>query len=87
MTKKCSIASCIIQVERGKEGITVDIIKMGRKWEINTRADYDKAMETLDGNEFCAKMSDDYYYYQRELAEVAKQRAEVNALAKAKGII
>ena len=65
----------------------MDLVKMGKKWEINSREDYDKAMEILDGNEFCAQMSDDFYYWQRELAEVARQRAEVNAIAKAKGII
>lgn len=65
----------------------MSLVTMGKKWEINNRADYDKAMEILDGNEFCAKMSDDFYYYKRELEEVAKQRAEVNAMAKDKGII
>ncbi len=65
----------------------MDLVKMGKKWEINSREDYDKAMEILDGNEFCAQMSDDFYYWKRELEEVAKQRAEVNAIAKAKGII
>ena len=62
-------------------------VKFGRVWEINTRADYDKAMETLDGNEFCANMSDDYGACKRELAEVKKQRAEVTKQAKEKGII
>lgn len=65
----------------------MDIIKMGRKWEINTKEDYDKAIETLDGNKFCAMMSDDYYYYRREMDEYTKQMAEVTAMAKAKGII
>ncbi len=65
----------------------MDLVKMGKQWEINSREDYDKAMEILDGNEFCAQMSDDFYYWKRELEEVAKQRAEVNAIAKAKGII
>ena len=65
----------------------MDLVKMGKTWEINSRADYDKAMETLDGNEFCAQMSDDFYYYKREMEEVAKQRAEVNMIARKKGII
>jgi len=65
----------------------MDIIKMGRKWEINTKEDYGKAMEILDGNEFCAEMSDDFSYWKREKEEVARQRAEVTAQAKAKGII
>lgn len=65
----------------------MDIIKMGRKWEINTKEDYDKAVEVLEGNKFCAMMSDDFYYYRREMDEYAKQMAEVTAMAKAKGII
>ena len=65
----------------------MDLVKMGRTWEINTIEDYNKAMKVLDGNEFCAQMSDDFYYWERELAEVRKQRAEVKALARKKGLI
>jgi len=65
----------------------MDIVRKNRKWNIETKEDYEKAMEILDGNEFCAKMSDDMYYYRTELAEVARQRAEVTAQAKAKEII
>jgi hypothetical protein len=65
----------------------MDIIKMGRKWEINTKEDYNKAVEILEGNKFCAKMSDDFYYYKRELEEYERQMADVTAQAKAKGII
>ena len=63
------------------------LVKFGKAWEINTREDYENALKTLDGNEFCAEMSDDYSCTKRELAEIAKQRAEVIAQAKAKGII
>ena len=59
----------------------------GRKLEINTLEDYEKAMEELDGNEFIAEMSDDFIYWQSEKAEVAAQRAQVIAQAKEKGII
>lgn len=59
----------------------------GRKWEINTLEDYEKAMEELDGNEFIAEMSDDFSYWQSEKAEVAAQRAQVICQAKEKGII
>lgn len=62
-------------------------VEFGRVWEIETLADYEKAMETLEGNEFCARMSDDFGCYKREMEEVKKQRAEVTAQAKAKGII
>lgn len=65
----------------------MEMVKMGRKWEINTKEDYDKAMEILDGNEFIAEMSDDFTYWKREKAEVARQRADVTAQAKVKGII
>ena len=59
----------------------------GRKWEINTLEDYEKAMEELDGNEFIAEMSDCFHIWQSEKAEVAAQRAQVIAQAKEKGII
>ena len=65
----------------------VSIIKMGRAWEINTKEDYDHALEVLEGNKFCAWMSDDFSYWQRELAEYDRQMAEVMRQAKEKGII
>ena len=65
----------------------MEMVKMGRTWEINSREDYDNAMKVLDGNEFIAMMSDDYYYYRREMDEVARQRRVVNAQAQEKGII
>jgi hypothetical protein len=65
----------------------MEIIKTGRKWEINTKEDYNKAVETLEGSKFCAMMSDDFYRYQRELEEYENQMADVIAQAKAKGII
>lgn len=58
-----------------------------RKWVINTREDYENAMKELDGNDFIAEMSDDFSYWRSEKAEVAKQRAQVIAQAKEKGII
>ena len=65
----------------------MSIVKMGRKWEISTKEDYNKAMEILDGNEFCAEMSDDFFRCKEEKEEIARQRAEVTAQAKEKGII
>lgn len=65
----------------------MDLVKMGRQWVIKTAEDYKKALEILDGNEFCANMSDDFYYWKREMEEVAVQRADVNRQAKALGII
>lgn len=65
----------------------MELVKMGRKWIIKTREDYEKALEILEGNEFCAEMSDDFGMWQREKEEVAKQRADVKAQAIALGII
>ena len=62
-------------------------VKMDRKWEINTKEDYNKAMEILDGNEFCAEMSDDFFRSNSEKAEIARQRVEVITQAWAKGVI
>lgn len=65
----------------------MDLVKRGREWAIKTREDYEKALEILDGNEFCAEMCDDYSVTKRELAEIFEQRKAVNAQAKALGII
>ena len=65
----------------------MDLVKFGKHWEIETRADYDRAMEALDCADFCARMSDDYSVECRELAEIARQRAEIVQMAEEKGII
>lgn len=65
----------------------MDVVKFGRKWEINSKEDYDLAMKTLAGNEFVANMSDDFRCYQTERAEVQAQRVDVIRQARAKGII
>lgn len=65
----------------------MDIIKMGRKWEINTKEDYDKAIKMLENNKFCAMMSDDYRRQERELEEYRHQMAIIKAQARDKGII
>ena len=62
------------------------LVQTGRRWEINTREDYLNAMHVLEENEFCAQMSDDYYCWQNEMREVARQRAQVRAMAREKGI-
>lgn len=63
------------------------MVMMGRKWEINTKADYENALETLDENEFVASMSDDYFRERMEKEEIFRQRAEVRKQAREKGII
>ena len=65
----------------------MDLVRFGKEWEINSREDYDKAMEVLDGNEFCANMCDDYSVTKREIAEVNAQRHAVVLIARKKGII
>lgn len=62
-------------------------VKYGRTWNITTKAEYDAAMEELDGNDFCAEMSDDYSVTRSEQAEVSHQRAEVIRQAKERGLI
>lgn len=62
-------------------------VKMGRKWEINSTEDYIKAMETLEDNEFCAMMSDDYFRADAELAECKTQKLDVMKQAIEKGIL
>lgn len=63
------------------------LVVWDRKWEINTKEDYDKAMAILDDNEFMAEMTDDFSVWQREKAEVANQRFAVRKQAIEKGII
>ena len=64
----------------------MDVVKYGRKWEIRTQEDLEKALETLDGNEFIANMSDSYAVTRSEVEEVDRQRADVIRQAKEKGL-
>ena len=65
----------------------VSIVQFGREWEITTREDYEQAMEVLDSNEFAANMSDDFRREQKELAEIERQRAQVQEKAHALNLI
>ena len=65
----------------------VSIVEFGREWEITTREDYEHAMEVLDSNEFAANMSDDFRREQQELAEIERQRAQVQSKAHALNLI
>lgn len=65
----------------------VELVEFGREWEITTREDYDRAMATLDSNEFAANMSDDFRREQKELAEIERQRAQVQEKAHALNLI
>lgn len=72
--------------EHQKGGVNMDVVKFDRKWEINTQEELEHALETLDGNEFIANMSDDYSRTRSEVAEVDRQRADVIRQAKEKGL-
>lgn len=63
------------------------IVQRGKKWIIKTHEDYNNAMKTLEGNKFCAMMSDDYTREKEEEREIAIQEADVKAQAVALGLI
>lgn len=65
----------------------VKLVEFGREWEITTREDYEQAMEVFDSNEFAANMSDDFRLEQKELAEIERQRAQVQEKAHALNLI
>ena len=81
------LSDILISEREERKAAIMSLVKEGRKWIIENRADYDRAIEILEGNEFCAEMCDDYRRCKAEKAEIAKQRADVIAQAKAKGII
>ena len=58
-----------------------------RKWDINSREDYEKAMETLKRDDFIAEMSDSYAITCSERREVRKQRLEIMEQVKRKAYI
>ena len=55
--------------------------------EINTREDYEAAMQRLDRAEFIACMADDFSCWKRETEEVASERYKLRQVAIAKGLI
>ena len=65
----------------------MDLVKFGKAWEINTKEDYDHAMEVLKGNEFCAMMCDEYAREKRERTEIDRQRADVRKQAEEKNLL
>ena len=65
----------------------MDTVKFGRTWKIETKADYDNAIKTLDGNDFCAEMCDDFSVWEKEKAEIRRQRAEVVRQARLGGLL
>ena len=63
------------------------MVEFGKMWTINTAEDLKAALDTLDRQEFIAEMSDDFSCWQREKAEVARQRRQVIAMARDSGLI
>jgi len=56
-------------------------------WVINTKEDYDKAMEELENRKFLAEMSDDFSCWERETSKIYREMWDVKSQAEAKGII
>ena len=63
------------------------MVKFGRIWKIETAEDYRTAIETLKDNEWYAMMGEGVDNFRREMAEIERQRADVTAQARARGII
>ncbi len=63
------------------------MIEFGTVWHIETKEDYDKAMDYFESMDFIAQMSDDYSREQAERAEIARQAFEVIKQAREKGLI
>lgn len=59
----------------------MQIVQFGRKFNIQTKKDYNDAMQILSDNEFIAQMSDDWNQAKRELDEIKRQRADVQRQA------
>lgn len=62
-------------------------VQFGKVWTINNMADYQNAMEVLEGNLFIANMTDDYNCYYNEFNEISKQIYDVREQATTKHLI
>ena len=65
----------------------MELVRYGRVWEIHTREDFERAVEALEGADFCARMCDEYAREVRERAEVARQMSDVYRQARELGIL
>lgn len=63
------------------------MVEFGKMWQIENKADFEKAMAALDEAKFIAEMSDDFSCWRREREEVDRQRRQVLAAAREKGLI
>lgn len=59
----------------------MEMVRFGRKFNIQTTEDYNNAMQILSDNEFVAQMSDDWNQAKRELDEIKRQRTDVQRQA------
>lgn len=62
-------------------------VQFNKKWEIDSREDYNAAIESLNGSWFVAEMSDSYALTVSEQREINKQKEDVIRQAIEKGII
>lgn len=62
------------------------MVQFGKVWAVECKADFDAAMAALDKAEFYAEMTDDFSCWRRETAEVDRQRRQVLAAAREKGL-
>ena len=63
------------------------MVEYGRKWEIKTAEDYRLAVETLENDEWIAMMGEGVEMFRREMAEIRRQRADIDTQARKQGII
>ena len=73
----------ISPAERG----TMKRVTFGMVWPIVKKEDVDLAWSELDGAEYIANMADDFSAYDREIAEIERQRRQIVRDARAKGFI
>ena len=72
---------------RKEHPIQPETVQPGRQWNIGSRADFEDAIATLNGNDFIAEMSDSYIVTCSEQADVQIQRMEVYHQAKDKDYV
>ena len=63
------------------------MVKYGRTWEIKTAEDYNRAVAILADDEWIAMMGEGVEMFRREMDEIRRQRADIEAQARAQGII
>ena len=62
------------------------VVEFGKKWIVRNADEYLKAIEELEGSEFLTDMTENFYQYRTEKAEINRQRADLHRQAVALGI-